>query len=700
MKTAIRDSNIELLERDLQQSLESTSLEEIPCNIQCSLKAGTLLVTCEHGEAVNLKQEQIFRDLQQIILATQPESTKKVGICLKLAGHKYPYAYQSFLTTKQPQNTLSSQYSLSDLNPQDYLHNVAKNNSELSAYSTIKGINNLQTIEITPELIEELDNPFDDEYLEELLEAFDSQGQLPPYAKQVPLLTGTVSGSHSSKIDNNNRSKSTASTETITITAELLDELDNPFDLDELELITTRIQPETSLDLSDELVEDLEEEEEEEEEEENPQQKIFTPTLQLASLLLGIAVAAGSFYAMTRPCVLDKCEQLQTAKSLSQQARNALENVKNSQGPALAEQELTQASQLLENIPFWSIRYLEARHLLLTNREEIESLGQIRMALVKGAAASNMSQNPPHPVQDWMKMQSLWQEAIALLEQIPEDSKAYAFANYKLERYRKYLAGITGKLTTESEANEKLNIAKKQAQLAQTREVIAQFPETWEQAEKDWRNAVEKISKVPADTMAYQEAQNLVFKYEAKLKAAQEQKTLENKGKDAYNRALNFAKQAQDFDLQEKSEKSAQSWRNALNSAKAVPTNSSFHLKAQPLISSYSIFLTQAEAKYLEQKSLEDARRDLSKTCTGKPLVCKYSVTEDLISVQLTADYVKKLRDTAAALSKNKNDKSKEQLENHVKVLQTALEAISNNAGIPLDLYNQDGLKIGSHNPL
>lgn len=676
MKTAIRDSNIELLERDLQQSLEETSSEEIPCNIQCSFKAGTLLVTCEHSEDVNLKQEQIFSDLQQIIIATQPESTKKIGICLKLAGHKYPYAYQSFFTQKQP-----DRFNSNDLEIDESLKNLAKNNSELSAYSSIT---NLPTIEITPELIEELDNPFDDEYLEELLETFDyQQGQL-------PLLTGTVSD-----FSSNERSKSTNSGETITITAELLDELDNPFALEDLELITTRLEEEKSSDLSEELVEDLDEEEAESE---GPE-KILASALQLASLLLAVAVAAGSFYAITRPCVIGKCEELERAKELSQQARNALGNVKYSQAPALAQQELTRASQLLERIPFWSIRYLEARHLLSKNRVEIDSLDKIRTALAKGATASNMSQNPPHPLQDWVKMQSLWQEAIALLEVVPEESKAYPFAYNKLNQYRKYLTGITGRLTTEAEANEKLTAAKQQAQLAQTREVIARFPETWEQAEEDWQNAVEKISRVPADTMAYQEAQNLAAQYELKLKAAREQKTLEKKGKDVYDRALNFAKQAQDFDQLENWEKSAQSWRNALNSARAVPTNSSFYLKAKPLISSYSILLTQAEAKYLEKKSLEDARRDLSKTCAGKPLVCKYSVTEDLISVQLTADYVKKLRDTAAALSNNNNEKSKEQLQNHVKVLQTALEAISNNAGIPLDLYNQDGLKIGSHNP-
>jgi len=671
MKTAIRDSNIELLERDLQQSLEDTSSEEIPCNIQCSFKAGTLLVTCEHSENASLKQEQIFSDLQQIILATKPESATKVGICLKLAGHKYPYAYQSFFTKKQPY-----QFNSNDLDIDESLKNLAKNNASIT---------NLQTIEITPELIEELDNPFDDEYLDELLETFDYQEQLPPYEKKVPLLTGTFSDSES---------QSSSSDATITVSAELLDELDNPFALEDLELITTRLQEEQSSDLSEELVEDLDDEED------DRQATNLTPILQLASVFLAVAVAGGSFYAMTRPCVIGKCEELQTAKELSQQARNALENFQYSQAPALAQQEFTQASQLLEKIPFWSIRYLEARHLLSKNREEIESVSKIRTALAKGGTASNMSQNPPHPVQDWVKMQSLWQEAIALLEQVPEDSKAYPFAYNKLNQYRKYLTGITGRLTTEAEANEKLTAAKQQAQLAQTREVIAQFPETWQQAEEDWQNAVEKISRVPGDTMAYQEAKSLAAQYELKLKAAREKKILEQKGKDAYNRALNFAKQAQDFDLLENWEKSVQSWRNALNSVRAVPTNSSFYLKAKPLISSYSILLTQAEAKYLQEKSLKDARRDLSTTCTGNPLVCKYSVTEDLISVQLTADYVKKLRDTAAALNNNKNEKSKEQLENHVKILQTALEAISNNAGIPIDLYNPDGLKIGSHNPL
>lgn len=691
MIAAVRPSNLDSLEQNLHQSLESTSLQELPFNIQCSLKAGTLLVTCEHSADARVNPEQIFTDLEQIIEAIQIDSTNKVGICLKEVGHKYPYAYHSFFTNKHADRQIlegrSPKFNLGELNPQDYIKNFTRNpeSTELSTISQGSITKSSGEIEITPELLEELDNPFDAEYLDRLLA--DAGGN------QTPLLSGSAFNSTGlnapGKEGNSSRINSW---ETIEVTPELLEELDNPFDEQYLDLISTQFDSQITTPPA-EYEQDLEEDEEGDEE------NISPLALKLATVVLGIAIAIGSFYAVSRPCVIGRCEALEVAKEIEMQSAETLKNFQYSQAPTLAQQELMQASGLLEDIPFWSIRYLEVRNLRSRFQQEIKNLGQIRSALAKGAAASNLSQNPPHPLEDWQQMLSLWDEAIALLAAVPEDSKAYPFADYKLNQYRKYLIAIKGRTTTESEADAILAAARKQAQLAQTREGVARFPESWEKVEDNWQNAVQEISRIPADTSAHQQAQFLAVKYEAKLKAAEERKVLEKKGEQAYNLAVSWAQRAKTFQGQGAWENAVKSWRQALNSARQVPTVSSFYIKARPSISSYSVSLTQAEAKYLEVKRVEDARKDLSKTCTGKPLVCKYNVTQDLISVQLTADYVKKLREAAIAAQEVKNNKAESQVKNHVKILQVALEAISNNAGIPLEVYNPDGLKIGVHNP-
>ena len=116
----------------------------------------------------------------------------------------------------------------------------------------------------------------------------------------------------------------------------------------------------------------------------------------------------------------------------------------------------------------------------------------IRKALNKGQQAAQNSKGLPLKVEDWVEIQSLWQDAIVLLEKVPEDSTAYPFAKNKLQQYRKYLVAIKGRLTTEEEANQKLIAAKKSAQLAETREVVAQFPESWKNVYSSWADALDE----------------------------------------------------------------------------------------------------------------------------------------------------------------------------------------------------------------
>jgi len=652
MKTAIRDINTQILEHNLQKSWQSLRKINDACKIECDLKAGTLLVVCQHPANIVIDREKTIGELKSIIQKQELESIEKIGVCLNVIGHIYPYAYHSFFTkSRQEESTLTFMPKWIDRDI----------DSETK---------------VTPELLDSLDNPFNLKDLEAISIRLESEG---------------ISNPNTHLINQNNPADKSQNSE-IQITSKLLDDLDNPFDVEQL-------------DLSPKKIKRKERKARNYVDKKSPVTKESTVNLttfsqvEFLSASLSLAILIGCFYAITQPCVIGKCMIIPTAKELNQQSLEIIKNVKKSLAPQQAQEKLETAVQDLEKIPFWSIHYLESQHLKSTYQTETEHLETIRKALRNGQQAAQNSKSLPLPAEDWVEIQSLWQEAIALLEKVPQDSRAYPFAKNKLQQYRKYLVAIKGRLTTEEEANQKLIAAKRSAQLAETREVIAQFPESWKNVYSNWADALEKISTIPPQTTASLEAKNLLPQYEQKLQQAQERRVTEEIGEEAYNQAMSYSKQAEVFETKDNWKNAAEYWQKALNYAEEVPTNSSYFTSVKPLIKSYDTLLKVAQANQRLLDTLAKANRDLTKTCQGNQKICEYSVTKDLITVRLTSDYVEKIKKTAKAVENSKDKKSRTELEKHLKTLQFALEAISNNAKIPLEVYNPQGLKIAAHIP-
>jgi hypothetical protein len=65
----------------------------------------------------------------------------------------------------------------------------------------------------------------------------------------------------------------------------------------------------------------------------------------------------------------------------------------------------------------------------------------------------------------------------------------------------------------------------------------------------------------------------------------------------------------------------------------------------------------------------------------------------------MTPGYVQKLQQTFILAENNNAIKTRQAVENHVQTLQKALEAIAENAKIPLQVYDAEGQRIGSHEP-
>lgn len=98
--------------------------------------------------------------------------------------------------------------------------------------------------------------------------------------------------------------------------------------------------------------------------------------------------------------------------------------------------------------------------------------------------------------------------------------------------------------------------------------------------------------------------------------------------------------------------------------------------------------------------SFGKARQDLGKLCSGNPKVCNYSVTESLITVRLTSEYVNQIQSTAKNADQAGDSKKRSEAEKHVQVLKVALETISQNAKISLEVYGANNEKIATHVPL
>lgn len=430
-----------------------------------------------------------------------------------------------------------------------------------------------------------------------------------------------------------------------------------------------------------------------------PKQSPFAMLAAAGMVSAAAVILAGGYYLLSRPCVIGECTALANAKQLSENSAKTLKISKVANSPEEAQQQLKQAIDFLEPIPSWSIHRGEAQSALENYRQQSQNVNSAIDAARLARSAGEKTQNPPYSAESGKEAQSLWQSAIAELGEIPTDSPVYPFAQRKTKEYRKNLASGNRLLSTEKQAEKTLIEAKSTAQIAEAREAVATTAETWAQVQAGWEKSLAILSEIPSSTQSYQQGKLLVPKYETKLSQARERKNVEGISENAYTQAVTLAAEAQIFEGKNGWFKASEYWRRALSYAEQVPAATSYSQKAKPLIDSYTKSLQQAEVRLQEERNLQKARTDLDRTCKGKPKICDYTVSKGLIAVQMTPDYVQKLQQTFIQANNNNAVKTRQAVEKHVETLQKALEAIAENAKIPMQVYDGEGKRIASHEP-
>lgn len=141
-------------------------------------------------------------------------------------------------------------------------------------------------------------------------------------------------------------------------------------------------------------------------------------------------------------------------------------------------------------------------------------------ALKLGMEASFIAQNPPHKIGVWKQAAAKWQEAINLLESIPERTSVSAIAQEKLTRYRLNYIAITKRAIAEKKAVGNLDLAEKLA--AEAKFFMENAPNSltaWKQAKDKWHNSIKLLESIPRSTSVYKQAQAILPNYKTQYAA-------------------------------------------------------------------------------------------------------------------------------------------------------------------------------------
>jgi translation initiation factor 2 beta subunit (eIF-2beta)/eIF-5 len=129
--------------------------------------------------------------------------------------------------------------------------------------------------------------------------------------------------------------------------------------------------------------------------------------------------------------------------------------------------------------------------------------------------AAVMTQNPPHPLENWQQVQGKWEESIKLLEAIPDSSPVATQAQEKLTVYRTNYQAISNRIVTEQKAATNLESAQK---LAWEAAVMVNNPphpqEVWQNAQSKLQQAINLLNAIPQGTFVEAKAKEKLADYQ------------------------------------------------------------------------------------------------------------------------------------------------------------------------------------------
>ncbi|MBW4689558.1 MAG: hypothetical protein KME40_31830 [Komarekiella atlantica HA4396-MV6] len=153
---------------------------------------------------------------------------------------------------------------------------------------------------------------------------------------------------------------------------------------------------------------------------------------------------------------------------------------------------------------------LQQMNLIFTQEES--AFANFKSAQNLGMEAAALVQNPPHPLAVWQQAATKWQQAIELLQSIPEETAISLQAKKQLDSYRVNYNVIIKRLLTEKQAVANLESAQKLATEATF--FVQNSPDSEQQAKDKLEQAINLLEAIPEGTSVFIQAQEMLPIYQ------------------------------------------------------------------------------------------------------------------------------------------------------------------------------------------
>jgi hypothetical protein len=415
-----------------------------------------------------------------------------------------------------------------------------------------------------------------------------------------------------------------------------------------------------------------------------PINKPFSLSFPPLPIIIGTAVviamvSGGGAFVLHRGCVISECKELQTAQQFKNEYQQQIKRTKSEKDLLAVQQKLDGVVADLQKIPQWSPRYQDSQLLVTSFSEQSTKINQVAKALQMASVAQKKTQVPPKSLDELRSRQNLWRQSITSLEVIKPSNELYGLVKANLPSYQNTLKSINDQLLKEETWLQKIANAKTAGETASKLQINAKSASEWQKVESNFQTAVNTLKIIPINSLGSEDARKLLAEYQPQIILARNRAKKEQLAAASYQQAINAAIQAKIYGNQNQWKGAIKAWEQAVQSSKQVSQDTFYFNQAKALINPYTASLQQAQEKFQLYGDLTQTRSELNTSCTSRIKICTFTIENQEIKVNLTPEYDRLLQ------------ANNPEIQSHFQSLKDALKVISQNAKLPVFIYNSQG---------
>jgi hypothetical protein len=384
----------------------------------------------------------------------------------------------------------------------------------------------------------------------------------------------------------------------------------------------------------------------------------------------------GSFFLFTRPCFGETCPELEQAQHLGERAIRVIEP-----DGRTAKQDISRSLALLASIPPWSPAHERSVSLGIVYREKAREIDLAIAILDRARRAELLGRDNSLSISQLQEIRGLWRDNLAYLSSFSRYSPLHDFSRRKIPPYQANLAKIDRRIDRERLAIQNLEKAQKIAEIAIKRQKVAKSVTDYQLIENTWRQALDQVRAIPADTHASRMALRQEEIYRTGWTTARSLRQ-------AFDRAKKAEKAAKNYQWSE----SVTYWQEGLNFLQPIPRDSREYPQVEKTIALYQRSLQQARQR-------EQIDKDLQQICKRTVNICSYEVGADKIRIYLTREYAGKVQNTALEAQNRADTRVQVDLWNHLARIESAFQEISDRGAKTVEIYNVDRVLLSIYEP-